>query len=249
MLEHVDPQGYAALLADQLPALQLRQRCLTVLLGLVDSRKCVELELATDDSSGLYDPSRTLVEPVQTGVDHAGEGVGNGDVFDLAGSAPMRVLPHDQRGIEQGPDHLFDEKRVPFGLSQNQRTHLLRQVLDVQQISNKLARVISVQRFKLNRRVTMGIVPRRGLVEAPRGVLPPRTKHADHHKRRLVSDRQHAFQQLEGGRIDPVQVFKYQHQRLRRRQLLEEIAGGSEHSLAQLWGLEVPDALACLVVA
>ena len=117
----------------------------------------------------------------------------------------------------------------------------------MQQISNQLARIVYVQRFKLDRRVALGVVSRRYLVEAPREVLAPRAKDADDHQRYLVRDGQHAFQQLDGGRIDPVQVFKYQHQRLGRRQLLEEIAGGNEHPLAQLRGLEVLDALVRLV--
>ena len=93
----------------------------------------------------------------------------------------MPILAHDQAAVEEGPDDLFDEEGITFGLVEYQLTHLGRQVFDVQQVRDQLARLAFVQGFENQCLVAVGKISGGRLVKPPRGFLLLRPGNGHNH--------------------------------------------------------------------
>ena len=94
---HIGTLGQPTFLTDELASLKIREPAVQRLQSTIDIRECVEIEFPADHRRCLGDPLRLILETVQTGVDHAGEGIAD-----------------HKLGVEQKADNLFDEEWVPL---------------------------------------------------------------------------------------------------------------------------------------
>src|SRR4051794_6267377 len=147
MLEDVYALRRHAPFAHDLAPLQVEHRGVQRLGSFVDRLKDIEVEFSPDDGGGLRHPFDVVVQPVEAGGYHPGEGIGDGYVFDLTGGPPVRGFPYYQTRIEEGPYHFLYEERVALRLGEDQGAHLLGQVLYLEQVGDEGARIRLVKRF------------------------------------------------------------------------------------------------------
>src|SRR5215216_881259 len=81
-----------------------------------DCRQRPVLEDPAKNSSSLGHPFGAVRKTVDACTQHAGERIGDADVYDLPCRTPVIVLLDDVFGVDQRPDDLLHEERITLCL-------------------------------------------------------------------------------------------------------------------------------------
>ncbi|MGY3123840.1 hypothetical protein ACVWXQ_007777 [Bradyrhizobium sp. S3.14.4] len=203
VLEGVERAGRMAAAHDQPGLLQMIERGLDLLRRRIGDRVQRRVgELATDGGADLRDALERS-HPVQPRHQRVGEGRRDRELPPWARQHVAPVPLGQEVGFENGLGQLFQEQRHAVGLDDDLLDHLLgklaaRDALD-QRRAQLPAQAVQHQRGDVRMRVPARLeFGARGDDDKDRLVLHPGDEEVDH---------------LAGGRVDPVQILKRDHQR------------------------------------
>ncbi len=187
-----------------------------------------------DDGSGLDHGSLVPRQPVETGGEERLDRRRHGRPLDPARRAPAPVLEADEPLVDEHREQLLDEERVSLGRLDDSCSHALVEARASEEMLRDGARVLCRERLELDAACSV----RRRPFGHPLDELPP--GRADDEKGR-VAVRHDVLDELEQGRLGPVDVVEDEDERPVRSELLEELAGGPRQVLHRERLLREPD--------
>jgi len=243
VLEGVLQLGQAPTLPDQLQALQLLQVAVHLDARLDDAAQHPEEEAAPDHRGGPQDVPHLGVQPVDARGDHIPQRAGDRDPLQRRADLPAAVDAPEGAEVDQRPDDLLHEERVPLRLLQDEAAHRGVEIAGLQEVAQELPAVLGGERVQRELRGAVGVVAQHRVAQPGGGGLPVRTADAAEEHGDGAHQRQEMRQQLAAGVIDPVQVLEDQHQRPLPRQRLEEEAHAAVDLAAHRLAIQVPHPL------
>jgi hypothetical protein len=181
------------------------------------------------DNRGALDHDPLVgIERVEPRSQQRLDGRGQANVVQLAGRKPVPVGLRQVTLVDEHPEELLEEERVALGALGHNPVHLLGDVGRAEDVCDELARVVRGERLE---RDVSGSSAQGGVCLAVlEQVGPGEAAENDREARAPSGD---VLEQVEKGRLRPLDIFEHDDHRLRRRKRFEQSANGPEDLLRQ----------------
>ena len=229
MLEPELGLGPPPALADQVEPLELEQRALHVALAARDRLEQRQAELPPQHGRRHQRVVRVGLQAVDPGEDDLLDGRRDLDL-DRVVEPPPLALAHERPRVHERPHELLEEERVPLGRLEDPPLHLVRQGPGPDERVEQFA--VGVARERLERDLAGPVreLARRALLHAPGRVVAFGSGGQDEQQRGRLGVLQQAFEQLERGRVGPVEVLEDDEDRPVLRQTRRAARGSRRRS-------------------
>ena len=178
--------------------------------------------------AALDDCALLRVQPVQAGREQELDRRRNGHVREVLDRAPRAVLEPQQSVVDQHREHLLDEQRVALGRLEDPGPGGWRDLGTAEEVVHQRRRRLAVERLQQDRaRVHLPARPPRADLEKLRA------RHAEEQERGVARPVGEVLDQVEEGRLGPVDVVEHHGHRPVAREVLEELADAPERLLGR----------------